>query len=167
MTDRTPPERRSPAAGALDRSLLATLTEMFNDNETITARAAVRRMSGADHASTLTRDPWRAAVIEDFKSEQAHLRRMMEKSDKTSKTNLAAALVREKARVVALEEKIALLTASHHALILAVGEMGGIRSWVRFFEGYRSAIDGLRELGALPSATVVPLPARGARNEEE
>lgn len=167
MADRTAPERRSAAAAALDRSLLTTLTEMLHDNETITARATVRRMSGADHASTLTRDPWRATVIEDFQSEQAHLRRMMEKSDKTSKTNLTAALAREKERVMALEEKIALLTASHHALILAVGEMGGIRSWVRFFENYRSAIDGLRELGALPSATVVSLPLPGARKEEK
>ena len=167
MAESTPPERRSAGTAALDRSLLATLAEMLDDNETISARAAARRMGNIDHASTLTRDAWRAAVTADFQEEQARVRRQVEKADKSSRTNLSAALAREQARVVELEGNVALLTASHHALILAVGELGGLRAWSRFFENYRSAIDGLRDLGALPVAEVLPLPQTARREGDD
>lgn len=39
-------------------------------------------------------------------------------------------------RIADLERQVALLTASHKAIILAVGELGGLRAWQRFFPHY-------------------------------
>ncbi len=155
------PARKAASAAALDRALLVTLEEMLDDDETITARAAVRRMGSVEAASSLTRDPWRAAVLADHQAEQVRIRRQIEKSDKTSRTNVTAALAREQGRAADLERKVALLTASHLALIQAVGEMGGLRAWARFFDGYDGAVRQLRALGAMPDAEVMPLPPTG------
>ena len=152
-----PPERRSKAAAAADQSLLATLQEMLDDDETVTARGAVRRMGGVESASSLTRDTWRAGVIADFQAQQQRLRRQIAKTDRNSPSQVAAALAREKEKTADLERKVALLTASHLAVIRAVGELGGMRAWARFFTGYGAAVGGLRELGAMPEADVTRL----------
>ena len=50
-----------------------------------------------------------------------------------------------------------LLTASHLAMLRAVGELGGFSKWARFYEQYSQARDKLIELGAVPAATVSPM----------
>lgn len=83
---------------------------------------------------------------------------MIERTDKSSKTNLAAALERKDARIRELEERVALLIASHRAMIHAIGEMGGMRAWSRFFDDYEAVLERLRDLGAMPTAAVAPFP---------
>jgi len=163
MDDRPLPSRKTENASRIDRALLDTLTEMLDDGQAISARAAVRRIGSVEHASSLTRDPWRASIIAEFQAEQDRIRKLIQKSDKTSAVNLAAALAREQARVADLESRVALLSASHLALIQAVGEMGGLRAWARFFDSYENAVAGLRELGALPAADLPPVPRPGRK----
>lgn len=152
-----PPGRKSKTAAALDQALLTTLQEMLDDNETVTARGVVRRMAGVEAASSLTRDPWRSGIVAEFRAEQERVRRQVERTDKSSPTQVAAALAREKERNAVLERQVAILTASHLALIKAVGELGGLRAWARFFDGYDAAGQELRTLGAMPEGEVLPL----------
>ncbi|HLO75269.1 MAG TPA: hypothetical protein VK196_02285 [Magnetospirillum sp.] len=153
------PSRRTSEAEQTDRTFIAILDVMLQDNETITARAVARRLEGVDHASSITRDPWRNARLAEWQSRQTELRRIIERTDKCSKSNLAAALERKDARIRELEERVALLTASHRAMIHAIGEMGGMRAWSRFFDDYGAALERLRDLGAMPTATISPFPA--------
>ncbi|WP_271186628.1 hypothetical protein [Maricaulis virginensis] len=48
-----------------------------------------------------------------------------------------------------LERQNAVLIASHQAMITAVGELGDMRAWRRFFEDYQHILDYLEEGGAL------------------
>lgn len=153
------PTRRTSEAEQRDRTFIAILDAMLQENETITARAVARRLEGVDHASSITRDPWRNARLGQWQARQTELRRMIERTDKSSKSNLAAALERKDARIRELEERVALLTASHRAMIHAIGEMGGMRAWSRFFDDYGAVLEHLRDLGAMPTATVAPFPA--------
>ena len=113
-------------------------------------------MGGVGAASSLTRDAWRSGVVAEFRAEQERIRRQVEKTDKGSRTQVVAALAREKERSAELKRQVALLAASHLALIRAVGELGGMRAWSRFFEKYEGAARDLRTLGAMPEADVVP-----------
>ncbi|MEO3430144.1 hypothetical protein AAFN88_14885 [Pelagibius sp. CAU 1746] len=134
------------------------LEAMLLDNETVTARGAVRRMDGVlKHASDITRRPERRQMLETYQKKQTELRSVMEKANKQSKTNLAARITKKEAEIAALTGQRDLLIASHKALILAVGEMGGMKAWQRFFESYRDTMDELRALGAMPSAEVRPI----------
>ena len=158
MSEAIFPPRRTPEAEQRDRTFIAILDAMLQDNETITARAVARRLEGMDHASSITRDSWRNATLAEWQSRQAELRRMIERTDKSSKSNLAAALERKDARIRELEEQIALLTASHRAMIHAVGEMGWMRAWSRFFENYQTVQEELHRIDATPTAVPLPRP---------
>lgn len=157
MSDSAAPERQTEGARAADSEMVRVLSEMVDDNETITVRAVVRRMSTLSHASALTRDAWRSAKIAEWQVEQQRLRTLAERSDKASKTNLAASLEVEKAKLAQLEAERNLALGGFMAAIHAVGELGGMKAWLKFFEHSAPALDRLRSMGALPSADVVQL----------
>ena len=56
-----------------------------------------------------------------------------------------------------LDATVQLLTASHLAMLRAVGELGGFSKWAKFYERHREARDKLMALGAVPIATVSSL----------
>lgn len=149
------------------RALEATLAAMLSENIDITAREVVRQSDGVfKHPSDITRQPDRRAVFEDFEARQKALRDLMCRADKTSKANLST-------RIAALEEQVCevtsqrdLLIASHRAMILAVGEVGGAKAWLRFFEGYERVLSRLRGMGALPSAEVTDLATAAASGRD-
>ena len=58
-----------------------------------------------------------------------------------------------------------ILIASHKAMMLAVGELGGMKAWRKFFEGYQEVVDEMQKLGAIPEADMRDLP-RGQSNGE-
>lgn len=140
------------------RALESTLEVMLEADIDITAREVVRRSDGVfKHASDITRQPDRRAVFESFESRQKALRDLMSRADKTSRANLSA-------RLAALEEQVRevtgqrdLLIASHRAMILAIGEVGGAKAWLRFFHGYEAVLGRLRIMEALPTAEVTDL----------
>lgn len=158
------PSRPKKQQEETDRTFVVVLENMLETNETITARAVASRLegSGLGHASSITRDGWRNNLLNQYKSRQDDLRNLMERADHSSKTNLIVRLEKANAKISELEAKVDLLTASHRAMIHAVGEVGGMRAWSRFFEGYQAVLDRLHEIGAMPRSTkasVVPFPS--------
>jgi hypothetical protein len=134
------------------------LEAMLLDDEDITARGLVRRMVGVfKYATDITRPTDRRALLEQYQTRQRELRTVISKADKTSKANLSARIVRKDEEIETLRRQRDLLVASHRAMILAIGEMGGMKIWKRFFEAYQAAEDELHALGAMPTATVTPL----------
>lgn len=126
---------------------------MLVDNKTITARGVVRRMGGVfRHASDLTRRPDRREKLTAYQQRQAELRALMAKADKQSKKNLVAQLSRKDAYIEELRRQRDTLIASHKAVFLAVGEMGWMKAWKRFFSGYERVLDELHAMGAMPKA---------------
>src|SRR5690606_18586252 len=70
--------------------------------------------------------------------------------------NESVPLARARLRIQELEAENALLIASHRAMIMAVGELGGMRARRRFFEAHQASLQKLDELGAIPDS-VTPL----------
>ncbi len=50
-----------------------------------------------------------------------------------------------------MEAMVALLTASHVALLRSLGELGGFAKWAAFYERFREARDALQKIGAIPA----------------
>lgn len=133
------------------RLLEETLETMIAENEKITARAVIARMDGVlKHASDITRNAARRELFSEYKKKQVIFRDALGKSFGKSSRSLAkenAVLTKE---IETLRQDRELLIASHRAAILAVGEIGGISAWLKFFEQYKSTVDHLGSLGAVP-----------------
>jgi len=114
--------------------LVVVLEAMLDADQDITARAASRALQVAP--STITRVPSRALLVERYRNDQMRLRRISTLADKTSKANLSKRIDQRDRRIAELEKKVQILTASHRAMLLAVGEAGGMAAWRRFFERY-------------------------------
>lgn len=124
---------------------------MLAENIKITARSVVGLSTSLNHASDITRNPTRNRIFVDYKERQVAARKDLELLNGRTKALLERDLVRCRAEVDVLRSQIELLTASHRAAILAVGEVGGVDAWLRFYEGYRKALGELDSLGAIPS----------------
>ncbi|WP_431269290.1 hypothetical protein [Dankookia sp. P2] len=126
---------------------------MLFDDDDITARGAVRRSRGVlKHPSDITRVEERRALLEKYQARQREVRFVAEKADKTSKPRLVAAIAERDNKIAELERDRELLIASHRAVILAVGEMGGMRAWLKLFEAHDAALRRLDAIGAMPPA---------------
>jgi len=137
------------------------LKKMLDGNITISARSITRlNDSPFKHASDLTRNPDRRSLVEAYQSRQQELRALIEKTDKSSRTNLQARVARLEKENELLKEELELLVASHKAMLLAVGEMGGMAAWRRFFPTWEETRKQLGQLRALPTAEVTELSGR-------
>lgn len=58
-----------------------------------------------------------------------------------------------------------LLVASHKAMLLAVGEMGGMTAWRKFFPAWEETREQLKQLQALPNAEVFSTPRHGKQEK--
>lgn len=120
---------------------------LVGDKQRITLRNVATRM-GIAH-STLSRSAERKAQV-------ARWQTLMEVADgvNASRRSLierdSLAIAKLKLRLKKSEDDTALLVASHRAMIIAVGELGGMRAWQRFFALYSSGTERLTDLGALP-----------------
>ncbi len=75
---------------------------------------------------------------------------------KQSTVDAAAVITQKEQRIAELEANVRLLTASHVAMLRAVGAMGGFSKWAQFFEKHQEVRNKLLELGAMPD-NVMPL----------
>lgn len=67
-------------------------------------------------------------------------------------------LAEAKRKIAELEGPNVLLTASHQAMIRALGELGGMCAWCRFFDDYQATMERLEAIGAMSaSAKVIAL----------
>ncbi|RJG09053.1 hypothetical protein D3879_24905 [Pseudomonas cavernicola] len=119
---------------------------MLEENEYITHRAVVRAVEGLGAASTLTRDTYRRELVAYYQELQRQRTQWIQRARKNSQSRLLNELALKDQQIRELEQQVALLSASHKALILAVGEMGGIEAWRRFFASYDQAKDGVSKL---------------------
>lgn len=134
------------------RELETVLQRMLNDNVVITARSVIREQDCPfKHASDITRQPERKALLDQYQARQSELHALVEKTDKQSRTNLQARVARLTHENETLKAERDLLIASHKAMLLAVGEMGGMAAWRKFFPAWEETRQQLSALQALPS----------------
>ncbi|KVD80366.1 hypothetical protein WS62_26815 [Burkholderia sp. ABCPW 14] len=144
-------------ASADDKQMREILETLLANDEDITARAVARLHPSIKAASSITRSESRSRLLAENQQRQSEYRRWRGRVAKRSGADTAASLADKDIRIAELEATVQLLTASHLAMLRAVGELGGFSKWARFYEQYREARDKLIELGAVPSATVSPL----------
>jgi len=144
------------------KARLETILEaMLADDETITARAVVRRSGGVfKNASDITRNVGRRDKVKEYVDKQQAIRAAFERSSKKSRADLERLVASKNVEIERLMGERELLIASHRAMILAMAEMGGFPAWKRFFEKYQSTIDSLEEMGSLPKVEEVPIASR-------
>ena len=143
-----------------DPEMRRVLDDLLSRDEDITARAVARLHPQIKAASSITRSKERSRMLAQYPERPAEFRRWRGRPGKLSGDAAASALADRDVRIAELESQVALLTASHVAMIRAVGELGGFSKWAQFYESYSGSRDQLAQLGALPEATVESLPQR-------
>jgi len=143
-----------------DPEMSRVLEDLLSRDEDITARAVARLHPRINAASSITRSVERSRMLAQYQERQAEFRRWRGRSGKLSGVAATSALADRDVRIAELESQVALLTASHVAMIRAVGELGGFSKWAQFYESYSGSRDRLAQLGALPEAAVELLPQR-------
>jgi hypothetical protein len=144
-------------ASAGDEQMREILETLLADDEDITARAVARLHPSIKAASSITRSESRSQLLAEYQRRQSEYRRWRGRVAKRSGADTATSLADKDIRIAELEATVQLLTASHLAMLRAVGELGGFSKWARFYEQYREARDKLIELGAVPAAKVSPM----------
>lgn len=136
----------------------ATLEQMLSSNVTITARAVTRETDAPfKSASDITRHAPRRALLEEFQKRQRAIRSLAEDVDKESITNLRLKIARLEESCAILRQSRDLLILSHKAMLLAVGEVGGMRAWIKFFPRWDDVRTAMIEMDALPDHSPDPL----------
>jgi hypothetical protein len=140
------------------------LQSLLVSNDDITARAVSRKMSVA--ATTITRIAARMELVKKYQADQNHLRRIAASADKDSKENLVKKLAEQARLIEDLERKVQILTASHRAMLVAVGEVGGMTAWHRFFQKHEAIRSELHNLNAMPSGNVRQIHPRAKEDSD-
>ena len=135
-------------------AMVQVLEQLLAEDVDITARAVARLHPSLKAASSITRSPRRMALLSKFQEQQARYRRWNGRVSRMSGTDQSAALASRDARIAELEAAVQLLTASHVAMLRAVGELGGFSKWTKFYGDYSSIRAKLSSLGALPVSAV-------------
>lgn len=137
-----------------DATLIRILEELLERDENITARAVARLHPEIGHASTITRSSGRAELLAQYQAKQKEIRNHLGRQTKRSKEKVAAELTAKNLRIAELERQVDILRASHLAMIRAVGELGGMSKWMKFFENYGAVRSELNKLNAIPVADI-------------
>ena len=141
-------KRRSAVALERDVEVETACSSLIEQDEEITARAVSRMIGVAP--SSITRDQIRMQILEKAQERLSHLRAWRTRQAKQSRERDAENLVDKDIRIAELERSVELLIASHKAMVLAIGELGGIAAWQRFFPVWQEVGKELQKLGAMP-----------------
>jgi hypothetical protein len=150
-----------------DDQMREILETLLADDADITARAVARMHPSINAASSITRSESRSKLLAEYQQQQTEYRRWRGRVAKRSGADTAASLADKDIRIAELEATVQLLTASHLAMLRAVGELGGFSKWARFYDQYRDARDKLAELSAIPEATISPMPVDSPKRGRE
>jgi hypothetical protein len=140
----------APRIVDVDQSMLRILESLLERDVDITARAVARLHPSLKAASSITRSESRTALVAQYRHRQNEFRRWRGRVGKRAGDQNAAALADKQSRIDQMEAMVALLTASHVALLRSLGELGGFAKWAAFYERFRKARDALQEIGAIP-----------------
>jgi hypothetical protein len=132
---------------------------MLDRGERISARGVLKCLPDLRAASSLTRDPVRRSLLEEFRRLQSTRMAWVERAKKQSTARLQRLLADRDERLREREHDVQLLVASHRALVVAVGELGGLPVWKKAFDGYERCLQELARLGALPRPKKPSTPA--------
>lgn len=143
-----PPRRR--LARERDVRLREILEQMLESGERISARRVLKHLPEVRAPSSLTRDPVRGGLLQEFRERQAERLAWTQRGRKQSFARLEKVLAERDRRIVELQHQVQVLVASHRALVQAVGELGGLPSWRKAFQGYERCLDEIAALGAVP-----------------
>ncbi|MGF6545813.1 hypothetical protein [Paraburkholderia youngii] len=149
-----------------DEPMRKILETLLADDEDITARAVARLHPTIKAASSITRSESRSQLLAEYQQRQSAYRRWRIRIAKRSGSDTASSLADKDIRIAELEATVQLLTASHLAMLRAVGELGGFSKWAKFYEHHREARDRLAELGAMPAAPVSAMPPTKSKGRE-
>lgn len=150
-----------------DEQMREILETLLADDEDITARAVARLHPTINAASSITRSESRSRLLAEYQQRQSAYRRWRGRIAKRSGADTAASLADKDMRIAELEATVQLLTASHLAMLRAVGELGGFSKWAKFYEHHREARDKLAGLGAIPAAPVSAMPPAESERRED
>lgn len=139
-------KRRTTPKNELDTEMEKVLQDLLDRNESITARAVARLHPTIKAASSIIRCKNRSTLLANYQARQKEYQRWQGNLLKISKEKAAAALAEKDYRIAELERKVQILTASHVAMIRAVGEMGGFKRWAAFFDKFQSVRKELENL---------------------
>ncbi|MCI0152289.1 hypothetical protein KNO81_41550 [Paraburkholderia sediminicola] len=153
----TEPNGTAPSSD--DDQIRKILETLLADDEDITARAVARLHPSIKAASSITRSESRSRLLAEYQQRQADYRRWRRRVAKLSGADTATSLADKDVRIAELEATVQLLTASHLAMLRAVGELGGFSKWAKFYEHHSEARDRLAGFGAIPTAPVSSMPA--------
>ena len=142
--------------------LTCILEAMIEADETITARAVARKHPVLKSASSITRNADRTSLLAKYQTQQKQFRAMRDQMPKRSRDQIAAQIAQKDARIAELERQVEVLTVSHLAMIRAVGELGGIGKWMKFYAYHREVRDELNRLGVLPKAEIMTIHQLGS-----
>jgi hypothetical protein len=137
-----------------DPEMVRILKEMLEADETITARAVARKHPAIKYASSVTRHPFRSALLAQFQSQQGQYRTWQARTPKRSREQLAAQLAQKDLRITELEHQVEILQVHSLAMIRTMGELGGIGKLLKLYDGYRDVRDELNRLRVLPQGEV-------------
>jgi hypothetical protein len=145
------------ATDSADTQMRDILEMLLAEDAVISARAVARLHPMIKAASSITRSASRSRLLAEYQDRQAQYRRWRGRVSKTSGKDVAAAITDKETRIAELEATVQLLTASHLAMLRAVGELGGFAKWAKFYEHHQAIRGRLVEIGATPIAAVTAL----------
>lgn len=137
-----------------DTEMQAILEELLASDHNITARAVARLHPAFKAASSITRSATRKKLLAEYQERQQKYRYWRRRAGKQSIESTSNLLAQKELRIAELEANVRLLTASHVAMLRAVGEMGGFRKWAQFFEKHQEVLAELKSLDAMPDSVV-------------
>lgn len=132
--------------GVIETEMLQVLEQLLADDVAITARAVARLHPSLKAASSITRNSTRRAILMQFQARQAEFRRWRSRTSKQSAIKSATALATQSGQISDLKSSVQMLTASHVAMLRAVGELGGFCKWAQFYESYAASRKKLEDL---------------------
>ncbi|MDO9421067.1 MAG: hypothetical protein Q7T66_10420 [Herminiimonas sp.] len=135
----------------VDSQMRIILETLLAEDVNITARAVARLHPSIKAASSITRSEARSKLLADYQRQQLAYRGWRSRAGKQSHHSMAVALAQKEQQIAELEANLRLLTASHVAMLRAVGAMGGFNKWAQFFEKHQEVRTKLVELGAIPN----------------
>lgn len=155
MTQQSRDKARRKKSAQYDQDIQEICQIMIDSDQTVTAREIARKVGIS--ASSITRDPIRMSLIDSAKTKQGELRSWRKRQAKQSRNKDAESLADRDIRIAELEKQNELLIASHKAMILSVGEIGGMEGWRRFFPHWGEVENLLRDMKAMPTAEIKKL----------
>lgn len=134
----------------VDQEMISVLENLLASDQDITASAVARLHPSIKATSSITRSRSRSKLLTQYKIRQDEMRTWQKRISKESHKKFALKMAEKDAEITKLKYQISLLTASHVAMIRAIGELGGFQKWAQFFDKFKSIRDELSALAALP-----------------